>query len=125
MEDIFAPNGKDLFVADVGWEMREMIHLVRRGQNHGWSIMEGSQQVKPDEQPSIPITPPLHEHSHLDSRSITGGYFWQSDRIPELKDTYIYGDWMTERFGGYVTKAKSNMAKRARRHPSSDHLFYA
>lgn len=96
----FAPNGKDLFVADVGWEMREMIHLVRRGQNHGWSIMEGSQQVKPDEQPSIPITPPLHEHSHLDSRSITGGYFWQSDRIPKLKDTYIYGDWMTGKVWG-------------------------
>ncbi|QEG00230.1 Soluble aldose sugar dehydrogenase YliI precursor [Stieleria maiorica] len=96
----FAPNSEELLVADVGWEMREMIHRVRRGRNHGWSIMEGSQPVKPDEQPEVPITPPLFEHTHLDSRSITGGYFWQSDRIPELKGAYIYGDWMTGKVWG-------------------------
>ena len=94
------PGTNELLVADVGWEMREMIHRVRRGQNHGWSIMEGSQQVKPEEQPIIPITPPLFEHSHLDSRSITGGYIWESDRIPELKGAYIYGDWMTGKVWG-------------------------
>lgn len=91
----FDPDSGDLFAADVGWEMREMIHRVARGRNHGWSIMEGSQPVKQDEQPIIPITPPLFEHTHLDSRSISGGHFWQSDRIPELQGAYIYGDWMT------------------------------
>lgn len=96
----FAPGTRDLLVADVGWEMREMIHLVRSGQNHGWSIMEGSQQVKPDQQPKVPITRPLFEHTHLDSRSITGGYVWQSDRIPDLQGVYIYGDWMTGKVWG-------------------------
>ena len=96
----FVPETNDLLVADVGWEMREMIHLVRKGQNHGWSIMEGSQQVKPDQQPRVPITPPLFEHTHLDSRSITGGYVWQSDRIPSLKGVYLYGDWMTGKVWG-------------------------
>ena len=96
----FAPNSDDLLVADVGWESREMIYRVRRGQNYGWSIMEGSQPIKPGEEPAIAITPPLFEHSHLDSRSITGGYVWQSDRIPELKGAYIYGDWMTGKVWG-------------------------
>lgn len=91
----FDPTSGDLFAADVGWEMREMIHRVDRGRNHGWSVMEGSQRVKQDQQPVIPITPPLFEHTHLDSRSISGGYFWQSDRLPQLKGAYIYGDWMT------------------------------
>ncbi|WP_149495658.1 PQQ-dependent sugar dehydrogenase [Roseiconus lacunae] len=91
----FNPNNGDLLAADVGWEMREMIHRIDRGRNHGWSIMEGSQIVKQRQPPSIPITPPLFEHTHLDSRSITGGHFWQSDRLPELKGAYIYGDWMT------------------------------
>ena len=91
----FDPESGDLLAADVGWEMREMIHRVARGRNHGWSIMEGSQTVKPEVQPEIPITPPLFEHTHLDSRSISGGHFWQSDRIPDLKGAYIYGDWMT------------------------------
>lgn len=100
----FDPQSGDLLAADVGWEMREMIHRVLRGRNHGWSIMEGSQSVKPDQQPDVPITPPLFEHTHLDSRSITGGYFWQSDRIAELKGAYIYGDWMTGKVWGLKFK---------------------
>ncbi len=96
----FDPNTGDLLAADVGWEQRELIHRVLKGRNHGWSIMEGSQQVKPDEVPPVPITPPLFEHNHLDSRSISGGYFWQSDRIPELKGAYLYGDWMTGKVWG-------------------------
>ncbi len=91
----FNPENGDLFTADVGWEMREMVYRVQRGGNYGWSIMEGSQPVKQDQAPSIPITPPIFEHTHLESRSITGGHFWQSDRLPELIGAYIYGDWMT------------------------------
>ncbi|MFK8113897.1 MAG: PQQ-dependent sugar dehydrogenase, partial [Rubripirellula sp.] len=91
----FDPDSGDLLAADVGWEMREMIHRVAKGRNHGWSIMEGSQPVKPSIQPSVPITPPLFEHTHLDSRSISGGVYWQSDRIPDLKGASMYGDWMT------------------------------
>lgn len=91
----FHPTTGDLFAADVGWEMREMIYRVKPGANYGWSLMEGSQPVKQIESPTIPISPPLFEHTHVDSRSITGGFFWQSKRFPELQDAFIYGDWMT------------------------------
>ena len=91
----FDPESGDLLAADVGWEAREMIYRVKRGGNYGWSIMEGSQRVKEGIEPKTPIIPPLFEHTHLDSRSISGGHYWQSDRIPELKGAYIYGDWMT------------------------------
>ncbi len=90
----FNPANGELFVADVGWEMREMVYRVQRGGNYGWSIMEGSQPVK-KEQAVVPISPPIFEHSHFDCRSITGGAFWQSERLPELIGAYIYGDWMT------------------------------
>lgn len=96
----FDPKSGELLAADVGWETHEMIYRVKRGRNHGWSIMEGSQVAKPGESPRIPITPPLFEHTHLDSRSITGGHFWHSDRIPELEGAYIYGDWMTGKVWG-------------------------
>ncbi len=98
----FNPETGDLFAGDVGWEMREMVFRIQRGKNYGWSIMEGSQPVK-QEQPAIPISPPIFEHTHLDSRSITGGFFWQSDRLPELKGAYIYGDWMTGKVWGLKT----------------------
>lgn len=55
----FQPETGELFAADVGWEMREMIYRVKRGANYGWSITEGSQPVKQNQQPKIPISPPL------------------------------------------------------------------
>lgn len=92
----FHPETGELWTADVGWEMREMIYRIERGANYGWSVMEGSQVVKPNgERHSIPITKPIFEHDHIDSRSITGGFFWQHEKFPELKDAYVYGDWMT------------------------------
>ena len=92
----FDPKTDSLWTGDVGWEMMEMVYRVERGGNYGWSVMEGSQVVKKDGyRDEVPITPPVVEHSHLEARSVTGGYFWQSDRLPELRDAYLYGDWMT------------------------------
>ena len=91
----FRDNG-ELWVGDVGWEMREMIHRIEKGANYGWSVVEGSQNVKPmTGAHSIPITKAIIEHDHVEARSITGGFFWKSPRIPELVGAYIYGDWMT------------------------------
>ena len=97
----FHPTTGELWCGDVGWEMREMVHRIDKGANYGWSVMEGSQRVKPaDEQYEIPITPPIVEYDHVVGRSITGGYFWNSPRLPDLKSAYIYGDWMTGRIWG-------------------------
>ena len=96
----FHPTNGSLWTGDVGWEMIEMVYKVDRGANYGWSIMEGSQVVKPDEKPVIPITPPVVEHTHLEARSVTGGYFYGSDRLPELDDVYIYGDYITGKIWG-------------------------
>lgn len=97
----FHPNTGELWTGDVGWEMREMIYRIDRGANYGWSVMEGTQVVKPTADRShVPITPPIWEHDHVDARSITGGFFWLSDKFPELNDAYIYGDWMTGKIWG-------------------------
>ena len=81
--------------------MREMVYLVRRGENYGWSLTEGSQIVKRDQPPPIvPITPPVAEHTHLEARSVTGGYVYYGDRLPELNGAYLYGDYMTGKIWG-------------------------
>lgn len=97
----FDPKSNTLWTGDVGWEMMEMVYRIDRGANYGWSVMEGSQVVKKDgARTSTPITPPIVEHTHLEARSITGGYFWYGDRLPELSGTYLYGDWMTGKIWG-------------------------
>lgn len=90
----FDASGR-LWCGDVGWEQWEMIHLVQRGGNHGWSAMEASQPIKPETQRPEPIIPPIAAHPHTEAASITGGYVYHGTRFPELRDAYIYGDYET------------------------------
>lgn len=90
-----------LWVADVGWELWEMIYLVERGGNYGWSIVEGPQPVVGDRRRGPdPITPPVISHPHTESRSITGGYVSTTARLPELEGAYVYGDYVTGKVWG-------------------------
>ncbi len=84
-----------LWCGDVGWELWEMIHLVQRGGNHGWSAYEASQPIKPETQRPEPIIPPVAAHPHTEAASITGGYVYHGKRLPELQGAYIYGDYET------------------------------
>jgi putative heme-binding domain-containing protein len=86
----------DLWVGDVGWELWEMIHKVKRGGNYGWSVMEGPQPVHVEgRRGPTPILPPLIAHPHSEAASITGGYVYHGTRLPELAGAYIYGDYQT------------------------------
>ena len=90
-----------LWVADVGWELWEMLYHVRRGGNYGWSVTEGPQPVAGERsRGSEPITPALIAHPHTESRSITGGYVSATPRLPDLVGTYVYGDYVTGRVWG-------------------------
>lgn len=84
-----------LWCGDVGWELWEMVHLVQRGGNHGWSAYEASQPIKPEMQRPEPVIPPVAAHPHTEAASITGGYVYHGSRFPELRDAYIYGDYET------------------------------
>jgi uncharacterized repeat protein (TIGR03806 family) len=85
-----------LWAGDVGQDLWEMIYLVEKGGNYGWSVREGNHPFRPqrDTGPTA-ILPPIVEHPHSDFRSITGGYVYEGERLPELKDAYLYGDYDT------------------------------
>ncbi len=96
----FDPKSGELYTGDVGWQLWEMLHRVRRGGNYGWSLTEGGRQdVRPDRVvgPS-PVLPPLVLHSHEDAASITGGEFYHGKKLPGLRGAYLYGDWQTGLF---------------------------
>lgn len=97
----FDPATKALWVGDVGWELWEMVYRVQRGGNYGWSLVEGPQPVYDERtRGPTPILPPTVEHSHIEARSITGGYVYHGKRLKELAGAYIYGDYVTGKIWG-------------------------
>lgn len=90
-----APSGR-LWAGEVGQDLWEMVYVIEKGGNYGWSVKEGAHPFRPERQTGpTPILPPLVEHPHSDFRSITGGYVYHGSRLPELKGNYIYGDYDT------------------------------
>ncbi len=86
----------DLWAGDVGQDLWEMIHVIKKGSNYGWSIKEATHPFRPERKPGpTPIVPPIVEHPHSDFRSITGGYVYRGTRLADLKGAYIYGDFDT------------------------------
>ena len=92
----FDPVTGDLWIGDVGWEMWEMIYRAEPGANFGWSLLEHTQPVHPDDpRGPTPVTPPAAAHSHTESRSITGGHVYRGSRLSKLAGNYVYGDYVT------------------------------
>lgn len=81
---------------EIGQDLWEMIYIIQRGGNYGWSVKEGSHPFRP-ERPKGPgeFVAPIAEHPHSDFRSITGGFVYHGKRLPELNGHYIYGDYDT------------------------------
>jgi uncharacterized repeat protein (TIGR03806 family) len=83
---------------EIGQDLWEMIHILKKGGNYGWSVMEGSHPFRPNRPKGpTPFVKPIIEHNHNDFRSIVGGYVSYSNRLPELKGAHIYGDYDTGR----------------------------
>jgi glucose/arabinose dehydrogenase len=81
-----------LWAGEVGQDLWEMVYLIERGGNHGWSVNEGSHSFRPERKKGPgAFVRPVVEHPHSDFRSVTGGYVYESDRLPKLKGAYIYG----------------------------------
>lgn len=88
----------DLWVGDVGWELWELVYRVRRGDNYGWSLVEGRQPVHAERMRGpAPIVPPTMEIPHTEGVSVTGGFVYRGKKFPELVGQYIFGDWETRR----------------------------
>lgn len=85
-----------IWVGNNGQDLWEQVYLVRKGDNYGWSVMEGShpfyleRKAGPD-----PFVKPTAEHPHSESRSLTGGVVYYGKKHPELSGAYIYGDYAT------------------------------
>ena len=85
----------ELWVGDVGQGSQEEVDRIELGGNYGWDCYEGLSEYEIDASClPAPIEP---EVAHLRSafRSITGGYVYRDNAIPELTGAYVYGDFAT------------------------------
>jgi glucose/arabinose dehydrogenase len=101
----FDRQTNNMFIADVGQDKREEVHLQpaesRGGENYGWRLMEGSICFNPPKNCNDgTLKLPILEYEHPIGCSITGGYVYRGSRIPELVGTYIYGDYCSGRIWG-------------------------
>jgi len=85
-----------LFAGDVGQNNFEEVDIVQKGQNYGWSIMEGMHCFKPANGCNMAgLTLPIAEYSHSEGDAIIGGFVYHGSSIAALQGAYIFGDLST------------------------------
>jgi len=93
----FAFDGRDLWIADVGqsaWEEINKVSVDDRGLNFGWPLHEGTSCYRGGSQcDSEDLTPPIHEYKHPEGCSITGGYVYRGQAMPQLSGHYFFSDF--------------------------------
>jgi len=64
---------------------------IERGGNYGWSVREATHPFRPERQAGpTPLLDPVAEHHHAAFRSLTGGYVYRGERLPELQGAHLY-----------------------------------
>jgi len=101
-------NG-DLYIADVGQNTYEEIDFQlstsNGGENYGWRLMEGMHCFNPpgDCDPGD-MTYPIHEYTHVGNPfrcSVTGGYVYRGNAIPDLQGTYFFADFCSDQIWSF------------------------
>ncbi|MFM7166717.1 MAG: PQQ-dependent sugar dehydrogenase [Planctomycetaceae bacterium] len=91
-------QSNQLWVGQNGQDLWEQVYLVRRGENYGWSVQEGSQPFYPlRSRGKEPIVNPAAEHHHSEFRSLTGGVVYRGSGLAGLDGSFVYGDYSTGR----------------------------
>lgn len=88
----------NFYIGDVGQFTYEEINFQAAdssgGENYGWYLLEGLHPYKGEITTQIMI-PPVAEYRHNEGCSITGGYVYRGEAMPELQGTYFFGDYCT------------------------------
>ncbi|HTQ40125.1 MAG TPA: PQQ-dependent sugar dehydrogenase [Pirellulales bacterium] len=107
------PQSNQLIVDNIGLNSYEEVNFVTKGQNYGYSTIEGNQvlssttnQVTNAPLPAtlpITISPgnvvgsivptyPVVQYSHEDGDAISSGFVYRGTGIPQLDGKYVFGD---------------------------------
>lgn len=94
----------DLWAGDVGQGTVEEVDLVTVGGNYGWNIMEGDICFGSDECDREGLVLPRAVYANADANcSVTGGYVYRGDAMPELDGWYVFADYCSGAVWGLDT----------------------
>jgi glucose/arabinose dehydrogenase len=88
----------DLWIGDVGqgsWEEIDHTPVDSPGlENYGWDVYEGTHGYE-DKDPNQAghLVMPVYEYSHQHGCSVTGGYVYRGERVPDAAGRYFFGDY--------------------------------
>jgi glucose/arabinose dehydrogenase len=114
----------DLWIGDVGQATREEVDFqpagAPGGRNYGWRCTEGTicTGFTGCTCNSPTLTAPVYEYAHTIGLSVTGGYVYRGCVIPDLRGTYVFGDYQMSkmfsfRYNGTVTNYTDRTAELA------------
>jgi glucose/arabinose dehydrogenase len=98
----------DLYIADVGQNAWEEVDVQPAsspgGENYGWRHMEGAHCYDPPEGcPTRGLTLPVFEYPQTPGgSSITGGFVYRGCRMPDLRGTYFFSEYVKGSSGSFV-----------------------
>lgn len=87
----------DLYIADVGQNKYEEVDFLPAGSpggvNFGWNYREGLHAFKGEPSAGLKLIDPVFEYDHSQGCSITGGYVYRGQKLPEFYGIYLFGDY--------------------------------
>jgi glucose/arabinose dehydrogenase len=101
-------NG-DLYIADVGQESWEEIDYLPAGSpggvNFGWNYREAMHEFRGTPPSNANLVDPVAEYGHDQGCSITGGFVYRGEALPEFRGIYLYSDYCSGKIWGLLKGA--------------------
>lgn len=96
----------DLYIGDVGQSSREEINFLPAGSpggvNFGWNYREGTQPYAGEPPAGVELVDPVTEYGRSEGISVTGGFVYRGQDLPEWQGVYLYGDYGSGRVWGLL-----------------------
>ena len=105
-----------LWIADVGQSAYEEVDRIDpaadAGANLGWNTMEASHCWEVTDCATDGLTLPVAEYGHDLGCSITGGYVYRGEAIPDLRGWYLFSDYCSGTLFGIPSDSEGSIAPR-------------
>ena len=93
----FDRQSRDVYIADVGQGEWEEVNFLsadsHAGVNFGWNYREGRHPYEGTPPQGVILVDPVEEYDHGQGCSVTGGYVYRGELLPEWNGVYLYGDF--------------------------------